>query len=339
MAARARSAEVARNPSCGSASPRCAGTSRVTPHLGAQVVLVDPPDVVADAAYVARNANKRSIVLDLAARRRSPRGPSSRPSLARRLDIRGCPEPPRCHAGPRWRRVPYVASGRVAVLAFAAATRIPPLHLGRVRWLAAAYPAERIGIGWFATDLVMARQAPRADCAARATGSVVLVIAGISLGGWCFGHVQPSLMSVVSGAAPDNELGVATSLQQTANQVGSVFGSGLLAAIAADAARPTPFVAAYLVAAGLSVAAGAVVFPARGQRGRGWRRPPGQIDATVHLRSAVPVGPAADASARHVRRLGCKAPPTLMCPGLRGLVVDGQPSSNLFGRAGPIRAR
>lgn len=86
-----------------------------------------------------------------------------------------------------------------------------------------------------------------------ATESIAVVVVAIATGGWTFGHVQPALMSLMSGAASEEDLGLATSLQQTANQIGGVFGVGLLSSIAADATTPGRFVGSYLLAVGLTV--------------------------------------------------------------------------------------
>lgn len=89
--------------------------------------------------------------------------------------------------------------------------------------------------------------------------SIVLVVVAISLGGWFIGHVSPSLMSMASGSVADHDLGIATSLQQTSNQIGAVFGSGLVSAIAADADTPPRFIVGFLVCATLSLVAAVVI--------------------------------------------------------------------------------
>lgn len=104
--------------------------------------------------------------------------------------------------------------------------------------------------------------------------SIVLVIVAISLGGWCIGHASPSLMSMASGAVDQHDLGVATSLQQTSNQIGSVFGSGLISAIAADADTSQRFVIAYLICAALVLVAAPVI-----------ARAPRPVDRTAAWRS------------------------------------------------------
>jgi MFS family permease len=96
-----------------------------------------------------------------------------------------------------------------------------------------------------------------------AAESIVVVVIAIAAGGWTFGHVQPALLSMISGGVAEEDVGLATSLQQTANQIGSVFGSGLLSAIAADATTPGPFVGSYLLAGGLALVAAGIAIAAR----------------------------------------------------------------------------
>lgn len=79
--------------------------------------------------------------------------------------------------------------------------------------------------------------------------STLLVTAALAAGGWAFGHVQPGLITSIGNAVEERHFGTATSLQQTANQIGAVVGMGLFTSLAADATRPGPFVLAYLFAA------------------------------------------------------------------------------------------
>jgi MFS family permease len=84
---------------------------------------------------------------------------------------------------------------------------------------------------------------------AAATTTLALVAICLAASGWLWGHITTSLVSTVRHAVDDGDFGLVTSLQQTANQVGSVIGIGLFTAIAADATTPGPFVTVYLVAA------------------------------------------------------------------------------------------
>ncbi len=90
-----------------------------------------------------------------------------------------------------------------------------------------------------------------------------VVIAGLIVSGLAFGHAQPPLLVITGNAAPADSFGLATSLQQTANQIGAVIGMSLLSAIVGDALRAAPFTVAYLAAAGLSAAAGLAILFAR----------------------------------------------------------------------------
>jgi MFS family permease len=82
--------------------------------------------------------------------------------------------------------------------------------------------------------------------------AIAVVIGALILSGWAFGHAQPALVAVMANAVDETHFGTATSLQQTANQIGSVVGLGLISAMAADASTSGPFVRAYLVTAGLA---------------------------------------------------------------------------------------
>jgi sugar phosphate permease len=88
--------------------------------------------------------------------------------------------------------------------------------------------------------------------------SVTVVVGALLLGGWAWGHAQPAMVAVVANSVESNDFGLATSLQQTATQMGSVLSVGLLTAIAADATRPGPYAEAYVVTAAFATA-GAVV--------------------------------------------------------------------------------
>lgn len=83
---------------------------------------------------------------------------------------------------------------------------------------------------------------------ANAKSALVVTIA-LASGGWAFGHLQPGLISSIGNAVEEEHFGTATSMQQTANQIGAVVGMGLFSALAADADRQGPFVLAYLLAA------------------------------------------------------------------------------------------
>lgn len=101
-----------------------------------------------------------------------------------------------------------------------------------------------------------------AGMALLAVGSVALaiplVILALIVSGLAFGNAQPGMVTVMANAVTEDDFGVATSLQQTASQIGGVLGLGLLTALAADATRPAPFATGYLITAGLA-AAGAVI--------------------------------------------------------------------------------
>jgi hypothetical protein len=66
------------------------------------------------------------------------------------------------------------------------------------------------------------------------------------------------VVAVIANSVEPSDFGLATSLQQTATQMGSVFSVGLVTAIAAGATTAGPYAEAYVVAA-LFTAAAAVV--------------------------------------------------------------------------------
>src|SRR5262249_49858462 len=84
--------------------------------------------------------------------------------------------------------------------------------------------------------------------------SVIVVVGGLLLGGWAWGHAQPAMVAVMANSVEPGDFGVATSLQQTATQMGSVLSVGLLTAIAADATTAGPYAEAYLVTAAFATA-------------------------------------------------------------------------------------
>jgi sugar phosphate permease len=96
-----------------------------------------------------------------------------------------------------------------------------------------------------------------------ASKSVVILVASLALSGWTFGHVQPSLLAIMSNSVDEEHFGLATSLQQTAGQIGSVFGLGLFTALAADSVKAGPFVVTYVLSGVLALLAALVVSRAR----------------------------------------------------------------------------
>lgn len=118
--------------------------------------------------------------------------------------------------------------------------------------------------------------------AGASTRSAVLVTIALAAGGWAFGHVQPGLVTSIGNAVEEQHFGTATSLQQTANQIGAVVGMGMFTAVAADATRPEPFVLAYLFAAACALGCAAV---------SRWLGSPVGFPAAVDVAGAAPVLP------------------------------------------------
>ncbi|MBJ7452055.1 MAG: MFS transporter [Blastococcus sp.] len=81
------------------------------------------------------------------------------------------------------------------------------------------------------------------------TTSIVAIALALPLSGWAFGHAQPGLTSAMGHAVDERDFGLATSLQQTANQIGAVVGIGLFTALAGDATTAGPFAVVYLLTA------------------------------------------------------------------------------------------
>lgn len=87
------------------------------------------------------------------------------------------------------------------------------------------------------------------------TTSVVAIAVALPFSGWAFGHAQPGLVSAMGHAVEEQDFGLATSLQQTANQIGAVVGIGLFTALAGDATTEGPFVVVYLLTAACALLA------------------------------------------------------------------------------------
>jgi MFS family permease len=90
------------------------------------------------------------------------------------------------------------------------------------------------------------------------TKSLAILIVALSLSGLAFGNSAPALVSAMSHSVTDEDFGLATSLQQTSNQVGAVIGISAFSAIAADSTTPGPFAAVYLGTAALSILAAVI---------------------------------------------------------------------------------
>jgi MFS family permease len=80
-------------------------------------------------------------------------------------------------------------------------------------------------------------------------GSLGIVVLALVASGSSFGHAQPPLLTIAANAVPSEHFGLATSLQQCANQVGAVVGMSLLSAIVGDSTHAGPFITAYLIGA------------------------------------------------------------------------------------------
>ncbi len=88
--------------------------------------------------------------------------------------------------------------------------------------------------------------------------SLWILIVALSFSGIAFGNSAPALVSAMSRSVRDEDFGLATSLQQTSNQVGGVIGISAFSAVAADSITPGPFASVYLATAALSMLAAVV---------------------------------------------------------------------------------
>jgi predicted MFS family arabinose efflux permease len=80
--------------------------------------------------------------------------------------------------------------------------------------------------------------------------SIAIVIVALVATGASFGHAQPPLLTIAANAVPSEHFGLASSLQQCANQIGAVVGMSLLSAVVADSTDAGPFIVAYLIGSG-----------------------------------------------------------------------------------------
>jgi predicted MFS family arabinose efflux permease len=85
------------------------------------------------------------------------------------------------------------------------------------------------------------------------TTTLAIIVVASSASGLALAHAQPGLLSAMGNSVPEADFGLATSLQQTSNQIGSVVGIGLFTAIAANSTTPGPFVIVYVLAAAFCV--------------------------------------------------------------------------------------
>ncbi|MGX7678884.1 MFS transporter [Jatrophihabitans sp. DSM 45814] len=126
--------------------------------------------------------------------------------------------------------------------------------------MAAAPVAGRLGVRYGERRIVIyactALAVIMCLMAAGAASTTLLIIGlALPLSGWAFGHAQPGLVSAMGHAVHEEDFGLATSLQQTSNQIGSVVGIGLFTALAANSTTTGPFVLVYLLTAGCAMAA------------------------------------------------------------------------------------
>jgi MFS family permease len=85
--------------------------------------------------------------------------------------------------------------------------------------------------------------------------SIPMIVIGLTLTGLLFGIMSPGVVTVIANAVPEADIGLAASLQQTTNQIGSVVGIGLCTAIAANSTRTGPYVVVYLLSGAMMLIA------------------------------------------------------------------------------------
>jgi MFS family permease len=84
------------------------------------------------------------------------------------------------------------------------------------------------------------------------SGALGLVIVALVVSGLAWGNAQPGMVTVMANAVTQEDFGIATSLQQTAGQIGGVLGLGVLTALVADSTTSRPFTIGFLITAGLA---------------------------------------------------------------------------------------
>ncbi len=84
------------------------------------------------------------------------------------------------------------------------------------------------------------------------TTVLAIVIAALVITGWTNGLASPSTVAMIANAVDQEDFGLASSVQQMANQMGAVVGIGLFTAIAANSVKPRPFAVGFIIAAGLA---------------------------------------------------------------------------------------
>jgi MFS family permease len=85
--------------------------------------------------------------------------------------------------------------------------------------------------------------------------SIAIIATAIAISGTCMASAQAGLIAAAGHSVDAGDFGVAVSLQQTSNQIGSVLGLGLFAAIAADATTSGPFILVFLLAGAMAALA------------------------------------------------------------------------------------
>lgn len=118
---------------------------------------------------------------------------------------------------------------------------------------ASGYLAARVGerrAGSIGTVLLVASMVMFAI--ATAGDAVALVFAGLALSGLAMGASMPSLVTVVANTVEPGDLGVANAAQQMVGSIGTVAGIQLLSTIQGGSEAAMPFIAAYLVGAGVA---------------------------------------------------------------------------------------
>ena len=100
--------------------------------------------------------------------------------------------------------------------------------------------------------------------------SIAVIAIAIAVSGTCMASAQAGLIAAAGHSVSEPDFGVAVSLQQTSNQIGSVLGLGLFAAIAANATTPGPFILVFLLSGAMAAlgSAAALGLPRKRARSR-----------------------------------------------------------------------
>ncbi|WP_051684402.1 MFS transporter [Blastococcus sp. URHD0036] len=163
---------------------------------------------------------------------------------------------------------PLFMQGVLGLTAAATSALSVPRALGNTLGsISAARLSDRFGERRMVLGAVFALTAVLASMAVGAWAQSVVVIAlALALSGVAFGQLNTGLLAVQGAAVDEGDVGLATSLQQTAFQIGAVIGIGSFTALAGDATTEGPYALVFLLTAGCALLAALVLVRIRATR-------------------------------------------------------------------------